>query len=85
MQIGSSEVDIVAFDPKYNELVFVEVKTRTSSEYAHPSKAVNKAKLRSMNFVAEVYCKRKQLNYDYRFDIIAISPDGIEHFESVSW
>jgi putative endonuclease len=85
VRVGTSEIDIVALDEKHEELVFIEVKTRSNSYYGNPSTAVNRDKIRSMNFVANIYLKRSHLDYDYRFDIVAITPEGIEHYENVTW
>ncbi|MEN8253554.1 MAG: YraN family protein [Patescibacteria group bacterium] len=85
IRIKNSEVDIIALDKKHQELVFCEVKARATSYYGDPSHAVNRKKIKSMDFVARNYLKRKKLNYDYRFDIIAITPDGVEHYENVTW
>ena len=38
------EIDIVAYDNKINEIVFIEVKTITNFNYGFPSEAVNKLK-----------------------------------------
>lgn len=42
------EIDIVAYDKIKNELVFFEVKTRTSKEYGVPSDAVTKNKINNI-------------------------------------
>ena len=85
VRVGTSEIDIVALDEIHEELAFIEVKTRSTSYYGNPSTAVDRQKLKSMNFVASIYLKRSKLDYDYRFDIIAITPGGIEHYENVTW
>ena len=87
VSFNTQEVDIVAFDPKLNEVVFVEVKSRWSDEYGHPSQAVTRQKLRNIQYVAGVYRQQKKLDNDYRFDIITVITDTgeIEHFENVTW
>jgi putative endonuclease len=79
------EVDIVALDRKYSEIVFVEVKTRFNLNYGNPSLAVNKKKLSSLNKAALFYLKNNKIKNNYRFDIISVTPNKIEHFENVSW
>lgn len=67
------EIDIIAFDNKNKELVFVEVKSRTSSEYGLPSEAVGKIKKRHVIRVAKYYCYIMNLyNSFIRFDVIEI-------------
>jgi putative endonuclease len=80
---GKREVDIIAENKEY--IVFVEVKTRTSDQILHPSRAVTSEKQKSIIFAAETYIKRYNINKDSRFDIISIITDGktetIEHLE----
>lgn len=79
------EVDLVVLDQSTNEIVFVEVKTLSSDEYGHPSQKVDHKKISSLNKFAWVYLKTKRLEQDFRFDIMTVSPSGIEHFENVTW
>ena len=64
------ELDIVAKDG--DELVIVEVKTRTTSIYGDPSDAVNKKKMNRMVNTADSYIRRYNINCETRFDIISI-------------
>lgn len=79
------ELDIIALDPQHDEIVFVEVKTRGSTFFGNPSSAVNRHKLRSLNRAARQYLRTTGLRNDYRFDIISVTPEGVEHFENVTW
>lgn len=75
----------MALDEAHEELVFFEVKTRNTDFYGSPADAVSRAKINSMNFVANHYLRKSHFDYDYRFDIIAITPTGIEHYENITW
>ncbi len=75
----------MALDTKTNEIVFVEVKTCSSDSYGHPSQRVDHKKIASLNKFAWVYLKTKRLEQDFRFDIMTVSPNGIEHFENITW
>lgn len=76
------ELDIVARDG--NELVIVEVKTRGSDSYEHPSEAVSNKKIRFLVNAAEAYIQENNINLDTRFDVISIVFMGgkfdLEHF-----
>ena len=79
------ELDLVAVDGR--TIVFVEVKTRRSSESGHPVEAVDPAKQRRLTRLAVMYLKRHGLlEYSARFDVVAVTwPSGrrrptIEHF-----
>lgn len=85
MRFKNHELDIVAFDPINQEVVFVEVKTRASDHLGHPSKAWSYAKRKSSEQAAKKFMANRQLDYDYRFDLVAVLPDSIEHFENITW
>lgn len=65
------EIDLIA---KINgELVFVEVKSRSSINYGYPSEAVNYKKQRKITNVAKYYILDNSLeNVSVRFDVIEI-------------
>ncbi len=66
------EIDLIALDR--DEVVFVEVKTRTSDAYGAPELAVNAQKQRRMIRAALGYIKYKKLHQvPCRFDVVAIS------------
>ena len=67
---GQNEVDIIAKDK--TDLVFVEVKTRSSSKFGEPEMAVNKTKQKMYQRLATGYIEKNHINMDVRFDIIAI-------------
>ena len=85
IRYGSKEIDIIALDKEFNELVFVEVKTRGKGFFGDPSKAVNRHKLRSMQYVGAIYRKINKLDLDYRFDIITLVSGRIRHYQNISW
>jgi putative endonuclease len=81
---GQLEIDLVALDGE--ELVFVEVKSRTAPALVAPSMAVTRKKQRALIRAANVYVSWKGRNNECRFDIISvlIEPLGehIEHMEN---
>jgi putative endonuclease len=78
---GSGEVDIVARDE--TTLVFVEVKTRQTSDYGAPERAVGYEKEQHNVKAARSYALRAGADWNtVRFDIIAIvltNPPSITH------
>ena len=65
------EIDIIAKDK--GELVFIEVKTRTSKKYGSPIEAINKKKQNSIMKSAQFYLNRKNLNdVNVRFDAVEV-------------
>ena len=81
------EVDIVALSG--NELVFVEVRTKTSTGYGSPEESVTCKKMKALRSVAEHYIQNHTgLPEDYRIDFIGVRMAGngrlnrIEHIEN---
>ena len=65
------EMDIIAKEK--DTLAFIEVKTRTTTEFGPPQLAVNSSKQRQLSKVALNYLKEKQLEeVKARFDVVAI-------------
>ena len=85
-KLGRMEIDIIAANKK--EIVFVEVKTRTSMLGGTPEEAVDEAKKRRMVASANAYLKYHQEKRELRFDIIGIlmnksgEIEQISHFEN---
>lgn len=76
------EVDIIADD--YGEIIFIEVKTRTSLKDGLPEDAVTGYRMNRMSRAADEYRYVNHLEkYPFRFDIIAIdytdTPCRIRH------
>ena len=78
-----NDIDIVA--EKEGEIVFVEVKTRTSDDFGTPEEAVTPSKVRHIIRAAEMYIRLNDIDQPIRFDIISLIgyyPDfRIEHIE----
>jgi putative endonuclease len=67
---GKAEIDIIA--KIGSDLVFVEVKTRSSSHFAFPEAAVSAKKQRLITEAATNYMYENQYEDEFRFDVIAI-------------
>ncbi len=82
------EIDLIAYDPRGGEIVFVEVKTRRDLRYGPPEEAVHPRKLLRLMRVAELWRMRMKL-YDrpWRLDVVAIELVSerpvIRHLEAV--
>ena len=65
------EADIIARDG--NDLVFVEVKTRTNIEHGFPEEAVDAAKRAKYEKIAALYSRDYEvIDIPLRFDVVAI-------------
>lgn len=65
------EIDIIAYDKK--TLVFIEVKTRTRSDFGLPEESVTPSKQRQIRKIAQGYIDfHKIRDSGCRFDVIAL-------------
>jgi putative endonuclease len=81
---SSGEIDLIAVDD--DTLVFVEVKTRTSSDAAYPEVTVHRHKQRQLTRVAKMYLAAKRAqDRPCRFDVVSVVTNehgkpSVEHF-----
>lgn len=71
------EIDIIALERK--TLVFIEVKTRGSTNFGPPQLAVGRKKQMQISKVALNFIKRKKIaRMDMRFDVVSVQlcPNG---------
>ncbi len=71
------EIDIISIDG--SDIVFTEVKTRSSDKYEQPYLAVNDNKIRRIVIAADSYMKQNQIDMEVRFDIISIVINNEKH------
>ncbi|MDR1557003.1 MAG: YraN family protein [Tannerellaceae bacterium] len=64
------EIDIIAADDE--ELVVVEVKTRSADYLVSPEESIDRGKIRRLVAAADVYVRRFRLDKPVRFDIITL-------------
>lgn len=69
-QIGHAEIDIVARDGE--QLVFVEVKTKSKVDHGFPEDAVDKRKEKILIDAADRYCHEHPIEKGIRFDIVSV-------------
>jgi putative endonuclease len=77
------ELDIVA--QQNNELVIVEVKTRSTDFFGNPEEAVTPTKQKHLVEGANCYIETNEIDFDCRFDVISVilnnSSQKITHFK----
>ncbi len=86
------EIDIIAKNKE--DLVFVEVKTRTSDRFGTPKEAVTYYKKQKIVNTAKFYLQKNPTDLNIRFDVVEVygTFDGekfcleeINHLEHVFW
>jgi len=71
----TGEIDLIALEDE--TLCFVEVKTRSSDEFASPLSAVNIRKQRQITRTARVYRKTYNvMGMKYRYDVVSVLLQG---------
>ena len=86
------EIDLIFKDK--NQIVFIEVKTRTSEKFWEWFEAVEEKKLKKMTKTWELFCLKNKIDFEEtRFDVISILLEinwekiwkkcKIKHFEKV--
>ena len=85
---NQGEIDIIALDNK--EIVFIEVKTRTNTNYGLASEAVNKQKKMHLINAIKYYIHIRNLENEYiRVDVIEIYLKNekayINHIKQAIW
>jgi len=77
------ELDIVATDGDY--LVIVEVKSRSTDFFEHPSDAITLPKIKFICRATQAYVDLKDIEMEVRFDVISVIKRNekfdIEHIE----
>jgi putative endonuclease len=80
------EVDIVCRDKRHNELVFIEVKTRSNEDFGRPLDAVDHKKRRLILRGAMTWLKMLDMpDITFRFDVVEVvmtQPPEIRHIEN---
>ena len=64
------ELDLIMRDGEH--LVFVEVRSRRSSQFGTPAESVTCSKQQKLLRTAAIYLQRQQLDLPCRFDVVAI-------------
>ena len=78
---SSGELDIIAFERE--TLVFVEVKTRGSSDFGEPWEFVDWRKQQILRRAAEEFIADHDLGqYAYRFDIVSVVGEEVKLFRN---
>jgi len=89
---SAGEIDIIALleDKGERNLVFVEVKTRTSKLHGNPEEAFNRQKWKHLMGAIEAYLTQNpESEQEWQVDVIAIQrlsksdPPDIQHFENI--
>lgn len=77
------EIDLIAY--KGDELLFVEVKTRTASSFGYPELAVDWRKIKHLFKAAKIYLNQKNYNNFWRLDVISVEIDRATKTAKFRW
>ncbi len=77
------EIDLIAENG--NELLFCEVKTRTSDSCGYPEMAVDYHKVKKVLKAIQIYLNRKNIEKFWRFDIVSVEIDKENKKARLKW
>ena len=80
-RILNGDIDIVALDKR--TVVFVEVRSKTTTERGHPAETIDARKKQRICSLANAYIKQHRLeDYSFRLDVVTVlftSPPSIQN------
>ncbi|MDA3929626.1 MAG: YraN family protein [Prolixibacteraceae bacterium] len=74
-----AEIDLIAIHK--NELVIIEVKTRSAAIYEEPRDSITTQKIKFITTAAEAYIEENEIDLETRFDVISIKWFGEGKYE----
>lgn len=83
------EIDLITFDSKTNQLVFSEVKTRTSNTFGHANQALTARKIKRFLKTIFWYLQNHHQKQHWRMDFLALqlkqdlTIHSFSHFQNV--
>ena len=81
-----AEIDIIAKDEDI--IVFIEVKTRSTTNFGHPFEAISKSKLQNIFKAGLAYLQTTKETYkSYRIDVVSVigkENPKVEHLKNIS-
>ena len=77
------EIDLVA--QLGDEILFIEVKTRTSSAFGYPETAVDYRKTKKLLSTARIYLREKKIDKFWRLDIVSVEIDKDGGDVDIKW
>ena len=88
VHMGQDELDIIAWDPEDQVLVFVEVKTRSKKtrDGYHPEMTANARKRHALKRAARRWVANHNFDGGYRIDLLCVEEGYVaHHFKELSW
>lgn len=76
------EIDLIFQDPTSNQLVFVEVRYRSSKQYGGAAASITPAKQQKIKKSALFYLSQRKIEPNLRFDVIAIDGNEINWIQN---
>ena len=87
LRVPGGEIDLLMEDKEKRELVFIEVRTRTKSEFGSPEESISPSKQHILKRSIAMYMQNYSWNTNYRLDIVTILLENevpkITHYKDV--
>ena len=72
LRVPGGEIDLLMEDKIKKEIVFVEVRTRTNSEFGSPEESISSSKQHVLKRSIAMHMQNYPWNTNYRLDLVAI-------------
>jgi len=87
LRVPGGEIDLLMEDTKRKELVFIEVRTRTNSEFGSPEESLSPSKRHALKRSVAMHMQNYPWNTNYRLDLVAImiinNKPKITHYKDI--
>ena len=88
VRVGKDEIDVIAWDPEDEVLVFAEVRTRTkkTEEGFHPEMTAAAKKRQKLRRGARHWVANQEFDGGYRIDLVCVQEGRVtNHFKELAW
>lgn len=82
-QTANGEIDLII--RKADEILFIEVKTRTSNAFGYPETAVNHEKIKHLSAAIESYLQQHKIKSFWRLDIASVEINKQKKTAKITW
>lgn len=77
------EIDLIGFEKK--SIIFIEVRLKTGDYFGLAEESITLSKTRKIGKMIEYYISENEIDFDYRFDVVAIKTEPDFKIFEITW